>query len=72
MPAMWPMAHHESEGVVHPHFCECEDCLNRGGGVRLSSFRPNPNLPSQRARLQKRLAQQRFWAKRKLREAARG
>ena len=21
----------------HPHFCDCDDCLNRGGGVRVAA-----------------------------------
>jgi hypothetical protein len=29
----------------HPVICDCEDCMNRGGGVRLDRLKPRPPAP---------------------------
>jgi len=63
---------------MHAHFCDCDGCLNQGGGVLLSELAPHISrygYPSQRFRRQavpkerKRAQNARAYQRRKLREA---
>lgn len=59
---------------MHPHFCECDDCLNRGGGLPVERLKPRDqrfDSPGQRHRTQVIEQRRRRQAKRKAREAAR-
>ncbi len=66
----------------HIHVCDCETCMNRGGGVRLEQLNPrlpSPTrqdyhaaqraLPSRRDPVKKRLQNQRSYMNRKLKAA---
>jgi hypothetical protein len=63
---------------MHPHFCDCDECLNRSGGVLLTELSPQlprygyPSLPFRRRKQvrtgeQKRAQNARAYLRRKLR-----